>query len=344
MSSPDDPEAGGDAALSIGASNGLGDVAEMPGAGAMVFSAARGPAPKAASFKRGVGAMAAAGMLLYMVLGEGYRYAAFALMLCGFGLAFSKYLSDWLLSKDDGTKEMREVSEPIREGAGAFLKTQYTAIGKFAVVVCVIIFLSFQMRPSGMAGGINSLSSTTLGVLATISFIMGAACSAAAGYVSMLIAAQTNIRVTSAARRGYMEALAICFRGGAFSAILVLAMCVMGVTLLHTIMYALFVDDWEIGSHAGMTPGDVPLLCVGYGFGASFVALFMQLGGGIYTKGADVGADMVGKIEAGIPEDDPRNPAVIADLVGDMVGDCVGSSADIFESIAAEIIGRDVCL
>ena len=162
----------------------------------------------------------------------------------------------------------------------------------------------------------------------------------------MVIAAMSNIRVTSAARRGYMEALIICFRGGAFSAVLVLALCVMGVTILHSLLTYMFVTHHgDAGnSHTGIAAQDIPLLCVGYGFGASFVALFMQLGGGIYTTGADVGADMVGKIEAGIPEDDPRNPAVIADLVGDMVGDCVGSSADIFESIAAEIIGRDVCL
>jgi inorganic pyrophosphatase len=191
-----------------------------------------------------------------------------------------------------------------------------------------------------MTGGVNSLSSTTLGTLGALSFCMGAACSAAAGYLSMLIAAKTNIRVASAARRGYMEALAICFRGGAFSAILVLAMCVLGVTLLHSLLHLSYAASAaDVAAGAGIFAGDVPLLAVGYGFGASFVALFMQLGGGIYTKGADVGADMVGKIEQGIPEDDPRNPAVIADLVGDMVGDCVGSSADIFESIAAEIIG-----
>jgi inorganic pyrophosphatase len=159
------------------------------------------------------------------------------------------------------------------------------------------------------------------------------------------VAAQANVRVTAAARRSYMEALVICFRGGAFSALLVLVMCVLGVTLLHGLMYVLFVtSDSNLSGGAaagtwGVRPSDVPLLTVGYGFGASLVALFMQLGGGTYTKAADVGADLVGKIEAGIPEDDPRNPAVIADLVGDMVGDCVGSSADIFESIAAEIIG-----
>jgi hypothetical protein len=192
-----------------------------------------------------------------------------------------------------------------------------------------------------MHGGVNNLGNVTLGVICTLSFVLGAACSAAAGYVSMWVASQSNIRVASAARRGYMEALIICFRGGAFSAILVLALCVMGVTTLHTVLYLVFVTTPAPGAAAtGVTSADVPLLLVGYGFGASTVALFMQLGGGIFTKAADVGSDMVGKVEAGIPEDDPRNAAVIADLVGDLVGDCVGSAADVFESIAAEIIAE----
>lgn len=281
------------------------------------------------------------GFILYMLAGDA-SYAMVVLTITVCGLVFCRYLSEWLLAKDVGTEEMRMVSEPIREGSQAFLKEQYGAIARIAVIVCIIVFGCYQLRPTGNHGsGINTLGNTTLGIVCTLSFIMGAACSAAAGYVSMWIASQTNIRVCSAARRGYMEALIICFRGGAFSAILVLAMCVTGVTLLHTVLYTLFITDRTVAGYGrGMvTPADIPLLCVGYGFGASFVALFMQLGGGIYTKAADVGADMVGKIEQGIPEDDPRNPAVIADLVGDMVGDCVGSSADIFESIAAEIIG-----
>jgi H(+)-translocating pyrophosphatase len=280
------------------------------------------------------------GFLLYTTLGE-LGYAAIVLALCVNGLLFAKFLCDWLLAKDTGTQEMRAVSDPIREGSNAFLKVQYTAIAKIAVVVIVIIFLCYQMRPSDLTGGVNNLGNVTLGLITSASFALGAVCSAAAGYVSMWVAAQSNIRVASAARRGYMEALIICFRGGAFSAILVLTMCVSGVTLLHTFLYLTFCTDKTVAEYGkgAITPADIPLLCVGYGFGASFVALFMQLGGGIYTKAADVGADMVGKIEAGIPEDDPRNPAVIADLVGDMVGDCVGSSADIFESIAAEIIG-----
>lgn len=151
----------------------------------------------------------------------------------------------------------------------------------------------------------------------------------------MWVAARSNVRVTSAARRSYAEALVICFRGGAFSAVLNLTLCILGVTTFYTLLYLVFAR----GENAALAHSDLPMLMVGYGFGASFVALFMQLGGGIYTKAADVGADLVGKVEQGIPEDDPRNPAVIADLVGDMVGDCVGSSADVFESVAAEIIG-----
>ena len=212
------------------------------------------------------------------------KYPAIVIALCCLGLVFSHYLSTWLLRRDDGTPEMRAVADPIREGSRAFLSVQYGAIGKLAVVVSIIIFLSYLIRPGQMSGGVNSLSSVTLGLLSALSFIVGALCSAAAGYVSMVIAAQTNIRVTSAARRGYMEALAICFRGGAFSAILVLALCVLGITALHSVLYLVFLNDRVPGSHEGITPADIPFLTVGYGFGASFVALFMQLGGGVFTK------------------------------------------------------------
>ena len=238
-----------------------------------------------------------------------------------------------MLSKDDGDEAMRRIADPIREGSEAFLSVQYTAIRNLAVVLAVLIFLSYRLRPQDSTEGIDALGPTLLGLIGSIAFIMGAICSATAGYVSMWVSAQANIRVASAARRSYVESLIICFRGGAFSAVLVIALCVVGVSTLNATLGALFTSD------GGLSATDVPMLTAGYGFGASFVALFMQLGGGVYTKAADVGADMVGKIEAGIPEDDPRNPAVIADLVGDMVGDCVGSSADIFESVAAEIIG-----
>ena len=172
-----------------------------------------------------------------------------------------------------------------------------------------------------------------MGVLATITFVVGAFCSALCGYLTMLLSAQANIRVASAATRSYGEALVLCFHGGAFSAILALTLCISGISTVYFVVYILFGSGGRLGVR------DMPYLLTGYGFGASFVAMFMQLGGGIYTKAADVGADLVGKVERDMPEDDPRNPAVIADLVGDMVGDCVGSSADVFESVSAEIIG-----
>jgi inorganic pyrophosphatase len=279
----------------------------------------------------------AVGLLAFSFAGA-YCYATLALTLCACGLVFAKYLFDWLLAKDEGTPEMHRVSNPIREGAGGFLRVQYTVIAKLAVVAALAIFVSYQLRPAGVVGGLNMLSSLTLGTVGAASFAVGCTCSAVAGYVSMLIAAQVNVRVAAAARSGgYSQALAICFRGGAFSSVLVLSLCVSGITLLHSLLHACFAQSSENEGATGLSAADVPMLCVGYGFGASFVALFMQLGGGIYTKvpdhhwrvtllsdrlimqGADVGADMVGKVEAGIPEDDPRNPAVIADLVGDMV-------------------------
>src|SRR5207344_953561 len=161
----------------------------------------------------------------------------------------------------------------------------------------------------------------------TISFLIGALCSAIAGYVGMFVSIRANIRTAAAARTSLNQALQIALRGGAVSGLTVVSMSLLGVGGLFYFFGGL--EDYR----------HVPLQIVGFGFGASFVALFAQLGGGIYTKAADVGADLVGKVEAGIPEDDPRNPAVIADLVGDNVGDCAGRGADLFESTAAENIG-----
>jgi len=255
----------------------------------------------------------------------------------GFGVVSSLYLSRSVLSCDDGTEEMRAVSDPIREGAEGFLRVQYTAIAKFAGPMALLLIASYQFRPTiindNSTSNISNIGNTMLGLLTAFGFLIGAVCSALSGYISMWVAAQSNIRVTSAARRSYAECLVVCFRGGAFSAVLNLTLCVFGVSTLYLILLQTLSTTYNI------LPTDIPILLVGYGFGASFVALFMQLGGGIYTKAADVGADLVGKIEQNIPEDDPRNPATIADLVGDMVGDCVGSSADVFESVAAEIIG-----
>jgi K(+)-stimulated pyrophosphate-energized sodium pump len=161
----------------------------------------------------------------------------------------------------------------------------------------------------------------------TFAFVLGAACSALSGYIGMYISIRANVRTANAARTSIGQALVIALRGGAVSGVTVVALSLLGVGGLYYLYGGM--DD----------PQKVPFLIVGYGFGASFVALFAQLGGGIYTKAADVGADLVGKVEAGIPEDDPRNPAVVADLVGDNVGDCAGRGADLFESTAAENIG-----
>ncbi|CAM9975596.1 unnamed protein product [Ectocarpus fasciculatus] len=264
-----------------------------------------------------------------------FSICLFVLCSTSFGAFFSYWLAGYVFGKDDGTPEMRAVSDPIKEGSEGFLKIQYGAITRMATIVCFLILGSYTLRPNGSSQtGVEAVGNTTLGIVSSLAFVAGATCSASVGYVSMWVSASTNIRVCSAARRSYSEALDICFRGGAFSAVLCITLCVFGVTALFLVLHFVFVTTSGV-----LSATDLPMLMVGFGFGASFVALFMQLGGGIYTKAADVGADMVGKIEIGIPEDDPRNPAVIADLVGDMVGDCVGSSADIFESVAAEIIG-----
>ena len=260
------------------------------------------------------------------------RYEAFVACCVAYGALFSTHLRRWIAKRSGGDGAMRAISQPIADGAAGFLRVQYAAIFRLAAPLAAAIGLSYKLRPPprGAAGAAQAVSRTTLGCVASCCFLVGAGCSALSGYAAMRVASHANVRVADAARRSAADALVVCFRGGAFSAVLNLTLCIVGVLVLFGVIHAAGVVD---------DAADVPLLLVGYGFGASFVALFMQLGGGIYTKAADVGADLVGKVEQAIPEDDPRNPAVVADLVGDMVGDCVGSSADVFESVGAEIIG-----
>ncbi len=246
-----------------------------------------------------------------------------------FALAFAVYLAKWVLKNDDGTPAMREIADAIREGAEAFLARQYKTIAALTIPVTAIIYVLYAyIRP----GSIHDPVSETwrLAIYVSGSFIFGAVCSAIAGYVGMFVSIRANIRTASAARSSLNRGLQIALRGGAVSGLFVVAMSLLGVGGLFALLSTF---------DASIAKDKIPLLIVGYGFGASFVALFAQLGGGIYTKAADVGADLVGKVEAGIPEDDPRNPAVIADLVGDNVGDCAGRGADLFESTAAENIG-----
>ncbi|XP_078175179.1 pyrophosphate-energized membrane proton pump 3 [Carex rostrata] len=258
----------------------------------------------------------------------------FVFSICIISFFFSVYLTKWVLAKDEGPPEMSQISDAIRDGAEGFFRTQYGTISKMAFLLALVILVIYLFRtstPQQEAAGIGRFTSAFITVAA---FLLGALCSGMAGYVGMWVSVRANVRVSSAARRSAREALQIAVRAGGFSAIIVVGMAVFGVAIL----YATFYYWLEVDTPGSMRVTDLPLLLVGYGFGASFVALFAQLGGGIYTKAADVGADLVGKVEQGIPEDDPRNPAVIADLVGDNVGDCAARGADLFESIAAEII------
>ncbi|OLE60423.1 MAG: sodium-translocating pyrophosphatase [Gemmatimonadetes bacterium] len=252
------------------------------------------------------------------------------LVLSVFALAVAVSLARWVLKQDNGTPEMRRVSDAIQEGAQAFLRRQYRTIGLLSVALAVLIYVLYaffrQLHPDEVAAGLTPVK---LALTTTFSFLFGALCSGVAGVIGMYVAVRSNIRTASAARSSLNRALQIALRGGAVSGLFVVAMSLLGVGGLYAVIQALHL----------VPVTRVPLVIVGYGFGASFVALFAQLGGGIYTKAADVGADLVGKVEAGIPEDDPRNPAVIADLVGDNVGDCAGRGADLFESTAAENIG-----
>ena len=235
-------------------------------------------------------------------------------------LLFAVYLTRQILKKDMGTSAMQEVANAIKIGAEAFVKRQYTTIAVLSVALAIVIFAIYSF-----------IGKTDLGWRTSVAFLFGAVSSGLAGIVGMWISIRTNIRTASAAKKSMNDAFVVALRGGAVSGIVIVAMSLLGVSVI----YYLF----SIGLSPEDAAKNVPFLIVGYGFGASFVALFAQLGGGIYTKAADVGSDLVGKIEKGIPEDDPRNPAVIADLVGDNVGDCAGRGADLFESTAAENIG-----
>src|SRR5213083_16076 len=249
---------------------------------------------------------------------------AIVLGLSVLALAVAWGLRGFVLRQDNGTPDMRKISDAIQEGAQAFLRRQYRTIGFLSIALGVLIYLLYAFFRKPHPG---EPAATTLALTTTLSFLFGALCSGVAGLVGMYVAVRSNIRTASAARSSLNKALQIALRGGAVSGLFVVAMSLFGVSLLYSVLDALHFE-----------PTKIPLMIVGYGFGASFVALFAQLGGGIYTKAADVGADLVGKVEAGIPEDDPRNPAVIADNVGDNVGDCAGMAADLFESYAVTMI------
>jgi K(+)-stimulated pyrophosphate-energized sodium pump len=243
---------------------------------------------------------------------------------------FALYLARDVLARDTGTKAMEDVAGTIYEGAVAFIRRQYTTIFGLAIVGALLIGALITLIETPDVADVQNLAGLPIGILTAIAFFVGALCSMASGIIGMFISVKANVRTASAARRSLVEAVQVAMRGGAVSGFLVVALSLLGVWGIFTI-YSTFIPD--------VTVAQAPFLIVGFGFGASFVALFAQLGGGIYTKAADVGSDLVGKVEKGIPEDDPRNAGVVADLVGDNVGDCAGRGADLFESTAAENIG-----
>ncbi|TMB49629.1 MAG: sodium/proton-translocating pyrophosphatase, partial [Chloroflexi bacterium] len=241
-------------------------------------------------------------------------------------IVFALYLAYDVLHRDTGTEAMQEIAGMIFEGAVAFIRRQYQTIALLALGGAVVIGLVITLVETRQVAD-TDIYGLDLGWRTGLAFLVGAACSMASGIIGMYISVRSNLRTAAAARHSLVGAVQTALRGGAVSGFLVVALSLLGV-------YAMF------ALYGGFShPNQAPFLIVGYGFGASFVALFAQLGGGIYTKAADVGSDLVGKVEAGIPEDDPRNAGVVADLVGDNVGDCAGRGADLFESTAAENIG-----
>jgi K(+)-stimulated pyrophosphate-energized sodium pump len=241
----------------------------------------------------------------------------FALVSGVVGIAYGVYLTFWVLRQDAGNETMQTIALAIQEGASAYLKRQYRTVGVVAGIMFLILWLT-------------GIWSDNFGLLPAMGFVVGAAASALAGYVGMMIAVRANVRTAQAASHGLDPALQVAFKGGAVTGLLLIGLGLVALAGFYAIGSA--IAGQEKAVHA----------LISLGFGGSLISVFARVGGGIYTKAADVGADLVGKVEAGIPEDDPRNPAVIADNVGDNVGDCAGMAADLFETYVVTIVAAMV--
>ncbi len=241
----------------------------------------------------------------------------FALIAAVAGIAYGLYLAMWVFKLSAGNTKMQEIAKAIQEGAGAYMNRQYKTVGVVATALFMVLW---------GAGAVSD----KFGMLTAIGFLVGAGASSIAGYVGMIIAVRANVRTAQAAHNGMNAALTVAFRGGAVTGLLLIGLGLLAITSFYTI--AEQIAGQEKAIHALLS----------LGFGGSLISVFARVGGGIYTKAADVGADLVGKVEAGIPEDDPRNPAVIADNVGDNVGDCAGMAADLFETYAVTTVAAMV--